>query len=84
MSNTKTKPIRVINASLLLIKRSAIAEHLVNNFDCASNYNSKRFKIIKNCIHISYLIKLEAICILLIKPKLCKHKNFGYTVSMFS
>ena len=80
MSNTKTKPIRVINAS----KRSANAEHLVNNLDCASNYNLKRFKIIKNCFNISDLVKLEAICILSRKPKLCKHKDFDYTVSLFS
>ena len=79
-SNEKIKSIRVINAS----KRSAISEHLVNNLDCASNYNLKRFKIVKNCFHISDLIKLEAICILLRKPKLCKHKDFDYTVSLFS
>ena len=59
MSNKKSKSIRVVNAT----KRSAIAEHLVNNLDCASNYNLKRFKVIKNCFHISDLIKLEAICI---------------------
>ena len=44
MSNKKTKSIRVINAS----KRSAIAEHLINNLEYVSNYNLKRFKIIKN------------------------------------
>ena len=65
-------------------KRSAIAEHLVNNSDCASNYNLKRFKIFKNCFSISDLIKLKAICILIRKPKLCKHKDFDYTVSLFS
>ena len=79
-SNEKTKSIRVINAS----KRFAISEHLVNNLDCASNYNLKRFKIVKNCFHISDLIKLEAICILLRKPKLCKHKHFNYIVSLIS
>ena len=80
MSKKKTNSIRVLNAS----KRSAIVEHLVNKLYCASNYNLKRFKIVKNCFHISDLIKLEAICILLRKPKLCKHKDFDYTVSLFS
>ena len=66
-SNKETKSIRVLNAS----KRSSIAEHLVKNPDCSNNYSLGRFKIIKNCYNISDLIKLEAICILLRKPKLC-------------
>ena len=79
MSNKENKSVRVVNAS----KRSAIAEHLINNNNCASNYNLDRFKIIKNCFSISDLIKLEAICILILKPKLCKQKHFDYTVSLF-
>ena len=58
-----------------------IAEHLVNNPDCASSYNLKWFKIIINYYSIFDSIKLEAICILLRKPKFCKHKYFDYTVS---
>ena len=34
ISNLENESIRVVNAS----KRSAIAEHLVNNIGCASNY----------------------------------------------
>ena len=41
-------------------------------------------KIIKNCNNVFDLIKLEAICILLRKPVLCKQKDFDYTVSLFS
>ena len=70
----------MVNAS----KRSAIAEHLVNNINCASSYNFNRFKTIKNYFSISDMIKLEAICILIRKPKLCKQKDFDYTVSLFS
>ena len=66
------------------MKRSSIAEHLVKNPDCSKKFGLERFKIIKNCYNISDLIKLEAICILLRKPKLCKHKDFDYTVSLFS
>ena len=47
-SSKENKSIRVVNAS----KRSDIAEQLVNNLDCASNYNLKRFKIIKICFKI--------------------------------
>ena len=55
-SNKDNKSIRVVNAS----KISAIAKHLVNNLDYASNYNLKRFKIINNCFNIFDLTKLEA------------------------
>ena len=40
--------------------------------------------IIKTCSNVFDLIKLEAICILLRKPVLCKQKDFDYTVSLFS
>ena len=80
MSDKENKTVRTVNAS----KRSAIAENLINNSNCASNYNLNRFKIIKNCFCISDLIKLEAICILIRKLKLCKQKDFDYTVSLFS
>ena len=51
---------------------------------CANNYNIDRFKIIKICSNVFDLIKLEAICILLRKPVLCKQKDFDYTVCLFS
>ena len=76
MSNNKNKSKRVVNAS----KRSAIAEHLVNKPDCASNCNLKRFKVIKSCYNIFGLIKLGAICTLLRKPKLCIQK---YLIILF-
>ena len=70
---------KIINVS----KRSSIVEHLVNNSACANNYNVNVFKIIKNCSSVFDLIKLEAICILLRKPVLCKQKYFYYTMSLF-
>ena len=38
--------------------------------------------VIKNLENM--MPKLEAICILLRKPVLCKQKDFDYTVSLFS
>ena len=52
-SNKEIKSIRVVNAT----KRSAIAEHLVNNLDCASNYNLKRFVIKKIIIFHKLIIQ---------------------------
>ena len=40
-SNKENKSIRVVNA----LKRSAIVKYLVNNLDCASNYDLKKFKV---------------------------------------
>ena len=60
-------------------KLSVIAGHLVKNLDCASNYSFKRFKIIENCYKNFCLVKL-----MLHVPNLCKHKDFDYTVSLFS
>ena len=77
MGNKENKFIKVVNA----LKRSAIAEHLVNNNEFANFL--KRFKIVEYCFNIFKLIKLEAICILIRKSKLCEHKNFYYTVFLF-
>ena len=52
MSYMENKIKIVLNAS----KISAIEEHLVNNRDCASKYNLKRFKIIKSSFKIFYSI----------------------------
>ena len=49
----------------------------------SNTWNINRFKIIETCSNVFDLIKLEAICILLRKPVLCKHKDFDYTVSLF-
>ena len=65
------KPVKILNA----IKRSAIAEHLVLNHSCAENFNLERFKIIKSCNSVYDLIKIEAICILNRKPKVCRQNE---------
>ena len=49
-TNNKTKA--VINAT----KRSSIAEHLINNVNCAKNYDLSRFKVINNYINAVVLI----------------------------
>ena len=55
----------------------------MNNHTCA-DFNMDRFKIIKSCGNMFGLIKLEAICILVQKPKLCRQKEFHYIVSLFT
>ena len=76
-TNNKTKA--VINAA----KRSSIAEHLINNTDCANNYLLSRFEVMSHCNNVVDLVRLEAISIFLKKPELCKQKEFDYKVSLF-
>ena len=62
-------------------KRSSTAEHLVNNTNCANNYDSLRFKILNSCTSSIDLVRMEAIPIFLNKPELFKQKEFDYKVS---
>ena len=58
---TKTKTKTVVNAT----KRSLIAEHFINNTNCANNYDSSRFNILSNCTNSIDLVRLKAISIFL-------------------
>ena len=74
----------MITATKNAAKRSLVAEHLVNNKECAKKYDLSRFKIIHQSNDLTDLIKIEAIWIYLEKPVLCKQKDFEYKVSLFS
>ena len=75
----KIKTKTVVNAT----KKSSIAEHFMNNTNCANNYDSSRFKILNNCTNSIDLVRMEAISIFLNKSELCKHKEFDYKGSLF-
>ena len=66
------------------MNRSSIAEHLIKNPICEKSFNDLRFKILRSSTNMFDLIKIEAIYIHLNKPKLCKQKEFDYSVSLFS
>ena len=67
----------VVNAT----KRSLIAENLINNTDCANNYDLLRFKVINNFENLIDLVRSEAISNILGKPEL--HKQSDYKVYLF-
>ena len=54
---------------------SAIAEHLINNRDCASTYSADLFTILSRSHSDLYLKVLEAVYILTHKPSLCKQRQ---------
>ena len=66
------------------MKKSSLVEHLVNNPSCGSNFEVSNFSVMRQCSNILDLIRLDAILIRLNKPKLCKKKEFDYTIALFS
>ena len=66
------------------IKRSATAEHLVNNQSCAENFKLERFKKIKSCCNVFDLVKMETTCIQNRKPTLCRQTKLDYSVALFT
>ena len=66
------------------MKKSAIAERLVNNTFCGNNFGISRFSIMRQCSNSLELIRLAAILIHLNKPILWKKKEFDYTLALFS
>ena len=80
----KKEPKIMTRATENATKRSSVAEHLVNNKECAENYDLSRFEILHQCHNVMDLIKMEVISTYLEKPVLCKQKEFDYKVSLFS
>ena len=62
---------------------SAIGQHLLDNEQCAANYNDKRFKILAVARNSFHLCLLEATFIKTKHPVLCKQKEFVYTLKFF-
>ena len=53
---------------------SAIAEHLLNNPECANNYSDSNFSIISKARNEYHLNVLESLFIKTLKPNLCKQQ----------
>ena len=64
------------------MKRSSIADKLVNSPNCGKNYDKTKFMILRKCADLLNSIRLKAILIHLYKPKLSKH-NFPYLINLF-
>ena len=62
---------------------SAIGQHLLDNDQCALNYDNKRFPILAAARSSFYLNLLEAAYIKTRRPVLCRQKEFVYTLKLF-
>ena len=61
---------------------SAIGQHLLENPDCANNYNCDMFRIIGKARSSFHLAVLESIYISSKKPLLCRQKEFVFTLGL--
>ena len=62
---------------------SAIGQHLLDNDQCALNYDNKRFSILAAARSSFHLNLLEAAYIKTRRPVLCRQKEFVYTLKLF-
>ena len=62
---------------------SAISQHLLDNNQCALNYDNKRFSILAAARSSFHLNFLEAAYIKTRRPVLCRQKEFVYTLKLF-
>ena len=62
---------------------SAIGQHLLENDQCAANYNDDQCSILDTARSLFHLSLLEASYIKVRRPNLCKQKKFVYTLKLF-
>ena len=61
---------------------SAIGQHLLNNKKCAAHYDDNQFSILAKGRTLFHLSTLEATFIKMLKPELCRQKEFVYTLKL--
>ena len=62
---------------------SAIGQHLLENDQCAFNYDNKRFSILATARSSFHLNLLDAAYIKTQRPVICRQKEFVYTLKLF-
>ena len=62
---------------------SAIGQHLLENDQCALNYDDKQFSIFATALSSFHFNPLEAAYIKTRRPALCRQKEFVYTLKLF-
>ena len=66
-----------------LIQVESIRQHLLENAQCAANYNEDQFSILDTARNGFHLSVLEASYMRERRPILCKQKEFVYTLNLF-
>ena len=60
----------------------AMGQRLLSNEKCASYYNDNQFSILAKGRKLFHLSTLEATLIKMLKPELCRQKEFVYTLKL--
>ena len=63
---------------------SAIGQHLLQNKTCANNFNTNQFSILAKARTQFHLSTLEATFIRILKPELCRQKEFVYSLQLIN
>ena len=61
---------------------SAIGQHLLQNKTCANNFNTNQFSILAKARTQFHLSTLEATFIRILKPEMCRQKEFVYSLQL--
>ena len=75
MSQKKLKKFVFDGESRLKGEQSSFHKHLLNNSNCAKNYNDGRFKMLSRARNPYHLPVLEPLFIKTVKPKICKQSE---------
>ena len=65
-------------------KKSAVYLHLLSRPDCLSVYDDSRFSVLCRARYVQQLKVLEAVCIRIHKPVLCKQKEHVVALKLYS
>ena len=79
----RKQPMRECRQHLQIECDSAIGAHLLSNKSCADAYTNDRFRVIHKCKSTFSLKTMEALCIKLSDPVLCRQKQFVFKLALF-
>ena len=65
-------------------KKSAVYLHLLSRADCLSVYDDSHFSVLCRARYVQQLKVLEAVCIRIHKPVLCKQKEHVVALKLYS
>ena len=81
---TKNLPNRERNiiSTPTVYRDSAIAQHLLENEECAKHFNNAQFSILATARSLLHLSVLEATYINSLQPIICRQKEFVYSLQI--
>ena len=63
-------------------KKSAIAQHLLDNNNCGTSFDWSRFEVLRKCQYMGELKVLEAVTITSLQPNLNRQNEFDFVTTL--